>query len=129
MTLLDTLRKMLLRPGHKPAKFVLRYLPPAGPSVTVGHLEFDTQMWTFRYDDEYKKRSDLRPIEGFDDLARVYRSSVLFPFFAVRIPDVDREDVKRKLREEHVRHSEPTDLLRIFGRRVASSPAFELVPN
>jgi HipA-like protein len=103
-------------------------VPPSGGNVTVGQLEFRDGTWTFRYDDQYRRRDDLRPIEGFDDREKVYRSSVLFPFFAVRIPDVDRSDVKRKLDEERVRDPELTDLLRIFGRRVLSSPGFELVP-
>ena len=128
MSLLETLKAMRSRPAHKAAQFVLLYSPPAERPVTVGHLQFDGSMWTFGYDDEYKRRRDLRPIEGFDELMRTYRSSVLFPFFAVRIPDVDRDDVKRKLQEDRVRDPEPTDLLRLFGRRVVSSPAFELVP-
>ena len=86
-------------------------------------------MWTFAYSDEYKRRDDLRPIEGFDDIERVYRSSVLFPFFAVRIPDIDRKDVRMRLASERVVDPEPADLLRIFGQRVVSSPAFELVPQ
>ena len=126
MSLLETLKR--LRPARKPARFVLRYVPPAGEHVTVGQLEFLGGTWTFYYDDEYKKRRDLRPIEGFADLEKVYRSSVLFPFFAVRIPDVDRDDVRRKLAEEHVRDPEATDMLRVFGRSVVSSPAFELLP-
>jgi hypothetical protein len=126
VSLLETLKR--LRPARKPPRFVLRYVPPAGEHVTVGQLEFLGGTWTFRYDDEYKKRRDLRPIEGFGDLEKVYSSSVLFPFFAVRIPDADRDDVRRKLDEEHVRDPEPTDMLRIFGRSVVSSPAFELLP-
>jgi HipA-like protein len=96
--------------------------------VTVGELDFDGSMWTFRYDDEYKRHDELRPIEGFDDVQKVYRSSVLFPFFAVRIPDIEREDIKRRLEKDRIRDPEPTDLLRIFGRRVVSSPGFELLP-
>ena len=128
MSLLDTLRSMRSKPSSKPARFILRYVPPAESIVTVGELEFDGTMWTFSYADEYKQRRDLRPIEGFDEIGKVYRSSILFPFFAVRIPDIDREDVKRRLKEDRVSDPEPTDLLRIFGRRVVSSPAFELVP-
>jgi HipA-like protein len=126
MSLLKTLKR--LRPAHKAARFVLRYVPATGEHVTVGQLEFRGGTWTFRYDDEFKRRRDLRPIEGFADLEKVYSSDALFPFFAVRIPDVDRDDVRRKLDEEHVRDPEPTDMLRIFGRRVVSSPAFELLP-
>ena len=128
MTLLDTLRSMRAQRRHKPARFVLMYEPLAEPRVTVGRLDFDGLMWTFTYDDEYKGRSDLRPIEGFDDRERVYKSSVLFPFFAVRIPDVDRDDVKRRLERDRIRDPDPGDLLRLFGRRVVSSPGFELLP-
>jgi HipA-like protein len=91
-------------------------------------LEFEAGTWTFRYDEEYKGRSDLRPIEGFDEVDKIYRSSLLFPFFAVRIPDVERADIKLTLERAHVRHPDAIDLLRIFGRRVVSSPAFELLP-
>ena len=128
MTLLRTLRAMRARPSQQPARFELRYGAPGDDEVTVGHLAFEAGMWTFAYDEDYKRRPDLRPIEGFDDIEKVYRSSVLFPFFAVRIPDVDREDVKRTLKQEQIKRPEISDLLRLFGRRVVSSPAFELVP-
>lgn len=128
MSLLDTLKATHSSLSRKKGRFMLRYLPPAEKGVTVGVLDYDGHAWTFRYDDEFKARRDLRPIEGFDDLERVYCSSVLFPFFAVRIPDVARGDVKRRLEEDRIRDPETTDLLRIFGRRVVSSPAFELLP-
>ncbi len=128
MSVLDFLAAIRSRPRQQPARFVLRYVPPGGTHVTVGRLEFSDGMWTFRYDPEYKRRQDLRPLEGFNDLDREYRSGVLFPFFAIRIPDLDRSDVKRKLDEARVRDPDIADLLRIFGRRVVSSPAFELLP-
>jgi len=129
MSLLEAFRAIGSLQSQKPARFTLWYRPPSEGPVTVGHLEFDSRMWSFWYDKEFKARGDLRPLEGFDELERVYRSSVLFPFFVVRIPDLDRRDVKRRLREEHISKPDPADLLRIFGRRVASSPAFELVPS
>jgi hypothetical protein len=128
MSLMKTLWATRFLATGKPARFVRRYIPPTTPSVTVGDLEFDGMTWTFRYDVEYKhRRMELRPIEGLDDLDRVYCSRMLFPFLAVRIPNIDQDDVKRKLAENHVRNPEPTDLLRIFGRRAISSPAFELL--
>jgi HipA-like protein len=129
MSLLETLKGMRSKSSGKPACFELRYAPPTGTQVAVGYLEYDGRMWGFRYADEYKRRTDLRPIEGFDDLEKVYRSSVLFPFFAVRIPDTDRKDVRMKLAQHRLKHADPTDLLRIFGRQVVSSPAFELIPQ
>lgn len=128
MSLAKTLWAMRPRSTGKPARFVLQYSPQAEPTVTVGHLDFDGALWTFVYAEEYKERHDLRPIEGLDEVGKVYRSPVLFPFFAVRIPDIDRDDVRRKLEEDRIRDPEATDLLRIFGRRVLSSPAFELLP-
>jgi hypothetical protein len=79
MSLVNTLRAMRSRSSQKAAGFVLLYVPPGEHSVTVGHLDFDGSLCTFRYDDEYKQRSDLRPIEGFDHVEKVYRSSVLLP--------------------------------------------------
>ena len=128
MTIRDTLRGMRARRSQKTASFVLRYDPPPEQPTIVGHLQFDGSTWTFFYDDQYKRRLDLRPIEGFDDIEKVYQSSVLFPFFAVRIPDTDRDDVKRKIEESRLRDPELADLLRLFGRRAVSSPAFELLP-
>lgn len=127
MSILRTLRALRAR-GGRPAHFVLVYQPPGEQSVRVGELSFDGTAWTFEYSDAYRERHELRPIEGFPDLARTYRSSVLFPFFAVRVPDVERSDVQRRLQEQHVDDPQPADLLRLFGRRVVSSPAFELLP-
>lgn len=128
MSLLETLKAMRLKPSLKKARFELRYAPEGEQPVSVGELKYDGKMWTFAYSDDYKQRHDLRPIEGFDDVDRVYRSSLLFPFFAVRIPDVGRNDVRMKLAKYRLHEPEATDLLKIFGRRVVSSPAFELIP-
>jgi HipA-like protein len=115
---------------HKSARFRLKYVPPeGGKSVVVGHLLFEGGQWSFSYDPEYRHRSDLRPIEGFDDMGKVYRQKALFPFFAVRVPPEDRPDVRRRLEQDHVEEPDTTDLLRMFGRRAAASPAFELVES
>ncbi len=128
MRLVRTLWARRRQHADRVARFVLFYTPPNDASLTVGTLDFDGQVWTFEYHDEYRARRDLRPLEGFDDLDRVYRSTALFPFFAVRIPDVDRQDIRRQLREADLADPEASDLLRFFGRHAASSPAFELVP-
>ncbi|HXK39220.1 MAG TPA: HipA N-terminal domain-containing protein [Candidatus Paceibacterota bacterium] len=95
--------------------------------MIVGHLSLDDGEWSFQYDPDYRRRRDLRPLEGLDDLEKVYRSKTLFPFFAVRVPDEQRPDVRRRLEAEKITTPDESDLLRIFGRRAAASPAFELV--
>jgi HipA-like protein len=123
----DALKGMFSkRREPKVAQFRLMYAPAGGPHVTVGYLTLEEDgRWAFAYDSAYRQQSDLRPIEGFDDLDRVYRSTALFPFFAMRIPDPQRADVRKRLRD--IEHPDATDLLRAFGRRSAASPAFELV--
>ena len=54
MSLVRTLWARRRTPAGRKARFVLRYTPSQATHVTVGVLEFDGQMWTFRYDDEYK---------------------------------------------------------------------------
>src|SRR6266850_5344695 len=107
-------RRVLVRHGHrkKPSFFRLDYTPKQGDAVTVGFLRFSDGWWTFEYDAEYRRRPDLRPIEGFDDLNKIYRSRVLFPFFAVRVPDQDRHDIQRHLQKHKMVHPDESDLLR-----------------
>jgi|SRR5579864_455382 len=128
MSFLTALRAKRGPRAKKSATFLLVYSPPDEPTVKVGRLDFDGELWTFTYDEEYKRRTDLRPIEGFGDLQKIYRSPVLFPFFAVRIPHESRSDIQQRLANEHVRDRDESDLLRLFGRHVVSSPAFELIP-
>lgn len=116
--------------GDVSAEFVLVYVPSGESSVTVGHLSYDGHEWTFQYDDEYKnRRSELRPIEGFDEFDKVYRSSVLFPFFSVRIPDIKRPDVIGRLKEKRVTEPGQAELLKMFGARAAASPSYKLLPS
>ena len=117
-------------PGGRSAEFVLMYAPSEETAVTVGHLQYDGHEWTFQYDDDYKSRSaELRPIEGFAEFDKVYRSSRLFPFFRVRIPDVRRRDLVGLLKERRVRDPGQAELLKIFGRHAAASPSYRLVPS
>ena len=112
------------------AEFVLVYAPSGETPVTVGHLRYDGHEWTFRYDNDYKnRRKELRPIEGFGEFDKTYRSSVLFPFFRVRIPDVRRPDLVGLLKKKRVRDPGQAELLRMFGKHAAASPSFKLVPS
>jgi len=129
MILRKLLQPILSQRSRTPVRFELRYAPRDAKAIAVGVLTFERGRWTFQYQDEFKRhRTTLHPIEGFDDLDRVYESEVLFPFFAVRIPDIDRSDVKRALDQAQLTDPDLPDLLRMFGRRALSSPAFELVP-
>jgi HipA-like protein len=127
-TIREALRRVMgERRSQKIASFRLEYTPARGKPVIVGYLKFENGWWSFEYGPDYRHRSDLRPIEGFDDLRKVYRSRALFPFFAVRVPDQHRPDVRRRLEDHHIHAPDTSDLLRMFGRRAVASPAFELI--
>lgn len=123
----QAIRRVMSRSGEKGSSFRLDYTPVGGRRIVVGHLRFQDGVWSFEYDPSYRRRSDLRPIEGFDEMSKVYRSRSLFPFFSVRVPDKDRPDVRLRLKQQRVDDPDTSDLLRMFGRRAAASPAFELV--
>ena len=56
----------------------------------VGRLSKENGEFVFRYDPGYRDE----PIAGFPDLNREYRSTELWPFFSIRIPPLDREDMR-----------------------------------
>jgi hypothetical protein len=128
MRLRKLLRPVFSKP-RTPVRFELRYAPAGQEPLRVGSLTYQEGRWTFVYDDAFKARRDaLHPIEGFDDVDQKYESTTLFPFFAVRIPDIERIDVRRTLEQAHLTNPDVPDLLALFGRRALSSPAFELIP-
>lgn len=109
------------------ARFDLMFEPPAGAAVVrVGTLSYDGSLWTFEYSSDFRARTDLRPLEGFEDVSKIYQSRGLFPFFAVRIPDENRPDIRRRLAESGITKPTPADMLQLFGRRNVSSPSYEL---
>ncbi len=111
----------------KSGNFCLYFRDDAnGTRVKVGHLSHDGSTWEFRYDEEFKQRPDIRPLEGFKGLDAVYRSPVLFPIFQVRIPDTQRPDVRRLLEQKKLQEPRKVDLLRVFGRRTLAAPNLEL---
>jgi HipA-like protein len=123
----ELLQRVLPGAGRKSASFRLEL--DAKPAITVGHLTYDDGVWSFFYDDAFKQHKDLRPLDGFPDIDRVYRSQLLFPFFAVRIPDRGRADVEARLAKEAIAEPDAVDLLRIFGRRIVSSPGLLLLAD
>jgi hypothetical protein len=61
----------------------------------VGFLSFDGDTYRFEYIRNVLRVKDFRPLLGFADLHRSYRSSDLFPLFAQRAMDPRRPDFHR----------------------------------
>lgn len=98
----------------------------------VGTLELENGEWAFAYARSFQqnfkseKASTLAPLIGFPDVEKEYRSEVLWPFFAGRIPGLKQPAVKAIIEREHIQENDLAALLERFGKKTIASP-FELV--
>ena len=90
--------------------------------LLVGRLTQDGDDFVFEYSDEFAKGTfPLLPDFPRREV-RQYRSHVLWPFFLVRLPPVDRPDVQQEIRERNLEPDDKLQLLGSLGRRAISSP-------
>jgi HipA-like protein len=80
--------------------------------ILVGILSQEEGDFVFRYDPGYGQLPGVRPISAFPELLKEYREKVLWPFFAARIPPLDREDVRAEIAKSHL---QPNDTIRMLG--------------
>lgn len=89
--------------------------------VIVGRLTVADSRFKFAYTDGFKA-SDLPPLPGLLNKEEIYESDVLFPFFQVRLPPKSRDDVARVMKEHNMGDADIFEILRVLGRRTATSP-------
>jgi HipA-like protein len=106
---------------------VVLNLPEEEPFV-VGTLMTEGQEYVFRYSENFKRRLEIPAISAFPDRNQVYRSAELWPFFQVRIPPVDRKDVREILEAKKLDRTDLMSLLPALGGRAVTSP-YDLVPH
>lgn len=87
-------------------------------SVLIGCLYREDDQFVFRYDSEYGGE----PISAFPLVDREYRSDTLWPFFAVRIPPLEREDVQKTISELSLRREQTIEILDAVARLSATNP-------
>lgn len=85
----------------------------------------NAQGWRMFYTKEFKAQDKVKPLVPFPDVDKEYRSTELWPFFAVRIPSIARPEVQRTVREENLNYDDVAAMLERFGRRSIADP-FEL---
>lgn len=95
--------------------------------MEVATLTFDGEAWVFQYTQAFQFQHKIRPIIGFPDKFKAYRSPDLWPFFQIRVPSLEQTDVKNYLRQHNLDKVDQSTLLERFGRRSISNP-FELIP-
>lgn len=95
-------------------------------AVRVGTLRYERGVWQFAYTEEFKRRTDLRPLAQFPDRDAPYESDELWPFFAMRIPSMKQPVIQAAVARENIDQTDRVQLLRRFGRRTVANP-YELV--
>lgn len=113
-------KKDMVVPPDVEAEFFL-YLD----ALLVGTLKAMDEHWQFEYSDEFKLKSDLRPLVEFPDLDQVYVNEELWQFFASRIPSMEQPEVEELMQNGQVDDDDVVGLLRLFGKRTITNP-FEL---
>ena len=94
--------------------------------LKIGILHLEEGCWTFKYAEEFKMQSRIKPLPDFPDVDRIYESEELYPFFALRIPGAGQLKAKGLKLETEEGKSE-IELLKRFGRETISNP-FVLIP-
>ena len=97
-----------------------------GPLV-IGTLRADHTQWVFAYSDEFRNQSEILPIVDFPSVNQEYRTRILWPFFALRIPSLAQPAVREFIRSQPGAKADEGVLLKEFGARCAANP-FRLVP-
>lgn len=95
--------------------------------LEVGTLRIEGSEWIFSYSEAFKNQSKVSPIIDFPQFDQKYRSTRLWPFFALRVPSLAQANVREFLAKTK---EEPNDalLLEEFGRRSIANP-FVLEPT
>ena len=109
------------------ASFVLVF-----DGLEIGVLTVRDGVWEFKYSSEFRKQADapdrVLPLIDFPDVAKVYRSEDLWPFFMSRIPSVAQPKVIEEIERRGLDQTSAPELLRAFGERSIANP-FRLIPT
>ncbi len=97
-------------------------------NLIVGKLSVIEGRWQFVYSEEFKLKTEFRPLVEFPDLDKVYENGELWQFFASRIPSTEQPDVETVLENEKISETDVVALLKRFGKRTITNP-FELKYN
>lgn len=90
--------------------------------IQVGTLTHESGKFVFAYTADFCRR-DLPVIPGFSRrTTERYESTILWPFFQLRLPPTSRDDVARVIAENQIDTDDVFEMLRILGRRTLTSP-------
>lgn len=89
-------------------------------SIIIGHLTYD-DIWTFQYTEEFKA-SNFKPLFGFQDLDKIYKSKMLFPHFRARFPGFKQPAIKQIMEQEGILETDHCEILKRFCEKTIVNP-------
>jgi len=114
----------LVQPSERPqpGREIRVYLTTEGERIHVGSLSKDEGEYVFEYSPQFKEQKELAPISAFREVSQPHRTRELPAFFRVRVPPLEREDVKRAVGELGIAADDEFALLGAVGRKTIASP-------
>ncbi len=106
----------------QPGREIRVYLTSDGQRIHVGSLFKDDSEYVFEYSAQFKDHAELAPISAFREVSQPHRTRELPAFFRVRLPPLEREDVKRTVSELGIAPDDEFALLAAVGRKTITSP-------
>ena len=94
------------------------YRKTPSEDVWVGRLLCEGDEYVFRYDPSYAGQ----PISAFPALNQEYRSTFLWPFFAIRIPPLDREDMREEIANRSLGEDQVLEILGSVAKVSVANP-------
>ena len=94
--------------------------------LVIGTLKLNNGVWTFAYSDNFKQQNEINPIVDFPNKDKIYRSTGLFPFFAFRIPSLQRLKLQKIVAEDI--STDEVSLLKTFGKQSIANP-YQLIAH
>lgn len=120
MTISDLLPDWIKKNNNKDLKndkFIICY-----KKLKIGYLYSENKKYVFEYAEEFKKQDKIKPLSGFPDKHKIYRSEYIFPFFISRMPDPDRPLVKEIIDREEIEKDDLFGILDKFGKQTLDNP-------
>ena len=88
--------------------------------LVIGTLKLNNGIWVFIYSNDFKEQEEISPITDFPDKNKTYQTSSLFPFFASRIPSLQRLKIQNIIADNFTKNE--VSLLKMFGKQSITNP-------
>ena len=88
--------------------------------LVIGTLKHNNGIWVFIYSNDFKEQEEISPITDFPDKNKTYQTSSLFPFFASRIPSLQRLKIQNIIADNFTKNE--VSLLKMFGKQSITNP-------